>query len=46
MSLFRRRPPKVRLDPSCAPAALGLYYKWSKEFLKAGKKHLSGDTER
>ena len=24
----------------------GLYYKWSKEFLEAGKKRLSGDTER
>ena len=23
-----------------------LYYKWSKEFLEAGKKRLSGDTER
>ena len=22
-----------------------LYYKWSKEFLEAGKKRLSGDTE-
>ena len=26
--------------------AQGLYYKWSKEFLEAGKKRLSGDTER
>jgi len=26
--------------------AQSLYYKWSKEFLEAGKKHLSGDTER
>lgn len=24
----------------------GLYYKWSKDFLEAGKKRLSGDTER
>ncbi len=24
----------------------GLYYKWSKEFLEAGKKRLAGDTER
>lgn len=23
-----------------------LYYKWSKDFLEAGKKRLSGDTER
>ena len=23
-----------------------LYYRWSKEFLEAGKKRLSGDTER
>ena len=23
-----------------------LYYEWSKEFLEAGKKRLSGDTER
>lgn len=23
-----------------------MYYKWSKEFLEAGKKRLSGDTER
>ena len=23
-----------------------LYYKWSKEFLEAGKRRLSGDTER
>jgi transposase len=23
-----------------------LYYKWSKEFLEAGKKRLSGDTAR
>tara|TARA_R110002073_G_scaffold211794_7_gene372151 strand:- start:8742 stop:9125 length:384 start_codon:yes stop_codon:yes gene_type:complete len=23
-----------------------LYYRWSKDFLEAGKKHLSGDTER
>jgi transposase len=23
-----------------------LYYKWSKEFLEAGKKRLAGDTER
>ena len=26
--------------------AQSLYYKWSKEFLDAGKKRLSGDTER
>jgi len=26
--------------------AQGLYYKWSKEFLEAGKKRLAGDTER
>ena len=26
--------------------AQGLYYKWSKEFLEAGKKRLSGDTAR
>ena len=26
--------------------AQGLYYKWSKEFLEAGKRRLSGDTER
>ena len=26
--------------------AHGLYYKWSKEFLEAGKRRLSGDTER
>ncbi len=26
--------------------AQGLYYKWSKEFLEAGKKRLSADTER
>lgn len=26
--------------------AQGLYYKWSKEFLEAGKKRLSGDTQR
>ena len=26
--------------------AQGLYYTWSKEFLEAGKKRLSGDTER
>ena len=26
--------------------AEGLYYSWSKEFLEAGKKRLSGDTER
>ena len=26
--------------------AESLYYKWSKEFLEAGKKRLSGDTER
>jgi len=26
--------------------AQGLYYAWSKEFLEAGKKRLSGDTER
>lgn len=24
----------------------GLYYSWSKEFLEAGKKRLSGDTQR
>ena len=24
----------------------GLYYTWSKEFLEAGKKRLSGDAER
>jgi len=24
----------------------GLYYKWSKDFIEAGKKRLSGDTER
>jgi transposase len=23
-----------------------LYYKWSKDFMEAGKKRLSGDTER
>jgi len=23
-----------------------LYYRWSKSFLEAGKKHLSGDTQR
>ena len=26
--------------------AQGLYYSWSKEFLEAGKKRLSGDTQR
>ena len=26
--------------------AESLYYKWSKEFLEAGKRQLSGDTER
>ena len=26
--------------------AQGLYYSWSKEFLEAGKKRLSGDTRR
>ena len=26
--------------------AESLYYKWSKEFLEAGKKRLAGDTER
>ena len=26
--------------------AQSLYYKWSKEFLEAGRKRLSGDTER
>ena len=26
--------------------AQSLYYKWSKEFLEAGKKRLSGDSER
>lgn len=26
--------------------AQGMYYKWSKEFLEAGKKRLAGDTER
>jgi transposase len=26
--------------------AQGLYYTWSKEFLEAGKRRLSGDTER
>ena len=26
--------------------AQGLYYSWSKEFLKAGKKRLAGDTTR
>jgi transposase len=26
--------------------AESLYYKWSKEFLEAGKRRLSGDTER
>lgn len=26
--------------------AQGLYYAWSKEFLEAGKKRLSGDTSR
>jgi transposase len=25
---------------------LNLYYRWSKDFLEAGKKRLSGDTER
>lgn len=24
----------------------GLYYKWSKDFMEAGKKRLSGDTQR
>ena len=26
--------------------AQGLYYTWSKDFMEAGKKRLSGDTER
>lgn len=26
--------------------AQGLYYTWSKDFLEAGKRRLSGDTER
>ena len=26
--------------------AQGMYYSWSKEFLEAGKKRLSGDTQR
>ena len=29
-----------------AGIAESLYYKWSKEFLEAGKRRLSGDTER
>ena len=51
----RRRPlskkPKVRkfLDTTLCRRegiAQSLYYKWSKEFLEAGKRRLSGDTER
>tara|TARA_B100000989_G_scaffold250637_1_gene198478 strand:- start:1051 stop:1425 length:375 start_codon:yes stop_codon:yes gene_type:complete len=32
----------------CRPEGIAesLYYKWSKEFLEAGKRQLSGDTER
>ena len=32
----------------CRPEGIAesLYYKWSKEFLEAGKRLLSGDTER
>jgi len=26
--------------------AVGLYYRWSKDFLEAGKKRLNGDTQR
>ncbi len=26
--------------------AQGVYYKWSKDFMEAGKRHLSGDTAR
>ena len=35
--------------PSCAAVrgvAESLYYSWSKEFLEAGKRRLSGDTAR
>ena len=36
-------------SPSCAAAKAfvqNLYYRWSKEFLEAGKKCLAGDTAR
>jgi transposase len=34
-------------SPSCAVAIVqNLYYRWSKEFLEAGKKRLAGDTAR
>ena len=26
--------------------SLGIYYKWSKDFMEAGKKRLAGDTAR
>jgi transposase len=35
-------------SPSCAVArgSFSLYYRWSKDFLEAGKKRLAGDTVR
>jgi hypothetical protein len=30
----------------CPPIPINLYYRWSKEFLEAGKKRLAGDTAR
>ena len=36
-------------SPSCAAAkgiAQNLYYRWSKDFLEAGKRRLAGDTAR
>src|ERR1700757_2558702 len=46
-SLLRTR--LSRASPSCAVAkgsSRTLYYRWSKEFLEAGKQRLAGDTAR
>jgi len=39
---------EVSISELCRKEALNpnIYYKWSKEFLEAGKKRLLGDTER
>jgi transposase-like protein len=47
-AIFRRREDESSIAELCRKEGINqnLYYRWSKEFLEAGKKRLAGDTAR
>jgi transposase len=44
--ISRARARAQRAEAYGAPRGKNLYYRWSREFLEAGKKRLAGDTAR